>query len=127
MKQLQGKIFWVNHDFNFYGIQKVITSQEVYYTATKVTNFVMDENMISFYTSPYTYQGDEYEYKVNLLAGKKEGTYTGSANYVDGGKINGRISCIALENKWQIMLYGEWHEDEIAHTFWAIIDKTKSD
>src|SRR5436190_6369566 len=106
MSQLSGKIHWINHDFSFYGCEKVLTRDEVYYTVTKVTNFVMDENMISFYTAPYEYQGDTYAYKVNLLAGNRDYIYTGYANYVEGGRVDGSISCQVYNHNDRIMLHG---------------------
>lgn len=123
MTQLSGKIVWVTDDFGYYGHYKALTQHNTSHVVTKLTHFVMDENMISFCTDPYTAEGETFEYRVNLMVGNKEYFYSGYANYGDGSRADVEISCEAFEHKKKIMLYGKWIEDEIYHTWWASIDK----
>jgi len=126
MKTLSGKIYWVKFDFNFIGVHNPKTDETSFISA-KITNCVVDENMIKFTTvAPDV---DYTTYNINLLINDTGKKYEGKFKETENEDNEGKITCELFQSTKEYFLYGKWTEydydieTEVVYTWWARIDK----
>jgi len=120
MKQLKGKSFWVNDNFNYNGIKE----KEFEHTSREIENIVIDENMIQFFIPECEPSLTNHAYHVNLYR-KDIGTeYEGTYKDICNPDNTDNVSCdkFANENQTRYLLYGKWIEDKTTYTWWTVIE-----
>jgi len=122
VEQLKGKIYWIYDDFSYIG-ENIPKTGETSHAVARISNAIIDDNLIKFHVEPYKVGSDFWSYNVNLLMDeigtKLHGTFTETTD----ADWAGEITCELFSNPKRHMLYGRWTEDEDIFTFWAIIEK----
>jgi hypothetical protein len=129
MKTLSGKINWVEFDFSFTGAH-FPKKDETSFVSTKISNVIIDENMIKFNTEPWDVgKGcDSVIYHVSLVISDDGKKFDGIFNEEDDCS-EVKCTCELFENKSSYFLFGKWteylfeDESESICTWWARIDK----
>lgn len=125
MKTLTGKIYWVEFDFNFNGLH-IPKKDETSFVATKMTNVIIDDNMIKFTCEPID-KGYSM-YSVNLVINDSGNKYEGLFKEIEDEENEGKVSCELFRNSKAYFLYGKWTEydydleTDVDYTWWARID-----
>jgi hypothetical protein len=124
MSQLKGKMYWVVDDFAYNGM-RLFKKDETAHFVSGIENAIIDEHTITFTVLPLDVAGTVFNYKVSLLPDNFGNGFTGKFDEASDPEWTGNVKCDVFSNDKQYLLYGTWMEAEMAHTFWAIIDKEK--
>lgn len=117
MNLLAGQIFWVSDDFKY----NDSLEREFEHTAAKISDVVVDENMVKFTVQNPGYL--LYTYEVQLIREDIGTNYSGTFRSLENLEYFGQVKCELFENETKILLYGCWLENETEMTWWAMLKK----
>lgn len=120
---LKGRIAWIPSDFKFKGTYT--SKDETSFFVTNVSDVVIQDYMIKFFTEPYEFNGMSLSYYVNLLIDEYGSKYVGKFTLESDPEFEGQVTCELYENKGKYLLYGSWIENEVIYSWIAEIEKTK--
>lgn len=116
---LKGRIAWIPSDFKFKGIYT--PKDETSFFVTNVSDVIIQDYMIKFFTEPYELNG--MSYYVNLIVDEHGSKYVGKFTLESDPEYEGQVTCELYENKRKYLLYGSWIEDEDIYSWIAEIEK----
>lgn len=122
-KPLKGRITWIPSDFKFKGAYT--SKDETSFFVTDISDVIIQDYMIKFFTEPYEFDGMSLSYNVNLLIDEYGSKYVGKFTLKSDPEWIGQVTCELYENKRKYLLYGSWIENEEECSWIAEIEKTQ--